>query len=283
MRTVSELAGLVSGSVSSDIVPGRDNVDAKAAQRHEQEQLEQRIEEETGKVKKRKCNPIEYLLLFGRVPKLDQIQVLKSENLTKDDAVKFIEAGCTRKHLADMYGMSVGKLYSLLTEWGLHTPKRKAVDKPVDIPVDTVEPEPVLKPVPELVPEPVPGEMADALESNITWLVPVESLPKITISGRNEISLNRAAVITAPDKYQQGCKARIGVDTTQNTLIIQPVAETEEGYTFRQRGWLLKVSSKWVKEGLIKAGMDIPAAFEVSWNNDLQAWVGRLIREEEVV
>lgn len=275
---MSELAGLVSGSVSSDIVPSRGKVDIKEAQRHEQEQLEQRCKDEAGEVKKRKCNPIEYLLLFGRVPKLDQIQVMKPENLTKEDAISLINAGCTRKHLADLYGMSVGKLYSLLTQFGLHTPKRKAVDKPVDTSVDNVE----SKPVPKPVPGPVPRKMADALEP-ITWLDPVESLPKITINGRNEISLNCAAVIIAPARYQQGCKARIGVDTTQNTLIIQPVAETEEGYTFRQRGWLLKVSSKWVKEGLIKAGMDIPAAFEASWNNDLQAWVGRLIREEEVV
>lgn len=44
----------------------RGNVDPTIARRHEEEQLEQRIEEEAGEVKKRKCTPIEYLLLFAR-------------------------------------------------------------------------------------------------------------------------------------------------------------------------------------------------------------------------
>lgn len=137
----TKLANVMGGSACSDIVPGRSNVDINEVRRHEQEQLEQRIEEETGEVEKRKCTPIEYLWLFGEVPKLDQIQMLKPENLTKDDAMEFIEAGCTRKHLSDMYGMSVGKLYSLLTEWGLHIPKSKKtpVDKSMDASADTVE------------------------------------------------------------------------------------------------------------------------------------------------
>lgn len=275
---MSELAGLVSGSVSSDIVPSRGNIDIKESRRHEEEQLEQRCKDEAGEVKKRKCNPIEYLLLFGRVPKLDQIQVMKPENLTKEDAISLINAGCTRKHLADLYGMSVGKLYSLLTQFGLHTPKKKIVDKPVDTvdtSVDNVESKPV--------PKPVPGEIVDALEPNITWLDPIKSQPKITISERNEIRINRSAVKDAPSKYQPGCKARIGIDPAQKMLIIQPVAETEEGYTFRfrQQGWLLKVTSKWVTKGLEDAGIPTPVAFETAWDNDLQAWVGRLIRNEK--
>lgn len=80
------LCKAMSSGVCSDIIPGRGNVDIKTVQRHEQEQLEKRIAEETGEVEKRKCTPIEYLLLFGQAPKLDQVQVITLDDLTAEDA-----------------------------------------------------------------------------------------------------------------------------------------------------------------------------------------------------
>ena len=124
---MSELAELLEGGNCSDIVEGKIKGKIEIdSQRHE--------EDDKGMVKRvkikdkdraEKVTPIEYLSVTGEVPKLDQIQVLKPENLTKEDAISLINAGCTRKHLADLYGMSVGKLYSLLTQFGLHTPKKK--------------------------------------------------------------------------------------------------------------------------------------------------------------
>jgi len=96
MIPVDKLASVIGGSHSGDIV-STSNIDIEAVQRHEEEQLAKRIEEEAGEVKKRKCTPIEYLRLFNQVPRLDQVQVMKPKELTKEDAVRFIEAGCTRR------------------------------------------------------------------------------------------------------------------------------------------------------------------------------------------
>jgi len=72
--------------------------------RHEEEQLEKRIEEETGEVKKRKCTPIEYLLLFGKIPELEQVQVMTMGDLTAEDARQLLDAGCSKRHLLRLYG-----------------------------------------------------------------------------------------------------------------------------------------------------------------------------------
>lgn len=271
---MSKLASAMGGSVCSDIVPGRSNVDINEVRRHEQEQLEKRIQDEAGEVEKRKCTPIEYLWLFGEVPKLDQIQMLKPENLTKDDAMEFIEAGCTRKHLSDMYGMSVGKLYSLLTEWGLHTPKRKVVDKPVDTSVDTVEPDSNEK-------EPTSAIAAPELKlDSIIWLDPFKPQPRITISNRSVVRINCSAVESAPSVHRQGCKARIGIDRAQK-LIIQPVADISDGYTFRLYARAISMTSKRVAKSLKDAGISIPAVFDATWDEGLQAWVGQLVQEKQ--
>ncbi|MEG3069455.1 MAG: hypothetical protein RQM92_00115 [Candidatus Syntrophopropionicum ammoniitolerans] len=104
---MSKLANVmgVGDSVCSDIVPGRGNVDAIKSQRHEQEQLEKRIEEEAGQVEKRKCTPIEYLMLFGEVPKLEQVQIMTMDDLAVEDAKRLLDAGCSKRHLLRLYGI----------------------------------------------------------------------------------------------------------------------------------------------------------------------------------
>lgn len=273
---MSELAELLEGGNCSDIVEGKIKGKIEIdSQRHE--------EDDKGMVKRvkikdkdraEKVTPIEYLSVTGEVPKLDQIQVLKPENLTKEDAISLINAGCTRKHLADLYGMSVGKLYSLLTQFGLHTPKKKIVDKPVDTSVDTVEPDSNEK-------EPTSAIAAPELKlDSIIWLDPFKPQPRITISNRSIVRINCSAVESAPSVHRQGCKARIGIDRAQK-LIIQPVADISDGYTFRLYARAISMASKQVAKSLKDAGISIPAVFDATWDEGLQAWVGQLVQEKQ--
>lgn len=100
-----KLANMMGGNTCSDIVPGRTNMDVEKTRQQEQKKLEQRIKEESGEVKKRKATPIEYLLLFGKVPRLDQVQVMKPENLNREDARRLLDAGCSKCHLMRLYGI----------------------------------------------------------------------------------------------------------------------------------------------------------------------------------
>ena len=252
---MGELAGLIGGSVCSDIVPGKDNVDAKIVRRHEEEQLERRIKEEAGQVQKRKCTPIEYLMLFGEVPKLEQVQVMKPEDLTKEDAVRLIEAGCTKKHLANLYNMSVGKLCVFLTEWDLYTPKNKNTGNPAILDNPEIE--------------------------DVIWFTPKDKRPQITINKHNVIRISSLAILLAPNEYRNAekIKARVGIHQKENVLIIQPV--NNAGYILAKDGKGLRCAPSYITKYLQQRGISIPAVFECSWDDGLQAWIGRLVQGEQ--
>lgn len=210
----------------ASIIPARGNTDPTTARRHEEEQLEKRIEEETGEVKKRKCTPIEYLLLFGKVPRLDQVQVLSFEDLTAEDAKQFLNAGCSRCHLLRLYGIKNpgGPHYRQLAELLEEQPEKKQSEV-----------------------------TSDASVYEFTWVTPVTAKPKIL-----------------------ECKARIGVNKTKNVLAIQPVEQN--GYFFKKEKFgALRLSSKQVANFLKDAGIQLPSEFDASWDDSLQAWIGRLV------
>jgi len=47
----------------------------------------------------------------------------KAPHFTKEDAVMHLEAGCSKKNLAKMYGITRMTLYKRLTAWEMHTPR----------------------------------------------------------------------------------------------------------------------------------------------------------------
>jgi hypothetical protein len=270
---MGKLQNTVGCGTCASIIPARGNVDPTTARRHEEEQLEQRIEEEAGEVKKRKCTPIEYLLLFGKVPEIDQVQVMTMDDLTADDARQLLEAGCSKRFLMQLYGIKVpgGPHYRQLAEL-------LGGEELVVIKDETTKKT-------ESVPE---------KGMNITWLAPTigkSGKSRITINKHNAMRINAVATATAPCQYRQGCKARVGVDKKQGILAIQPVKIGEDGYLFRSdlralisdqqmKNLGLIATSRQAREYIQAAGMPIPAKFDASWDDDLQAWVGQLVEEE---
>lgn len=233
----------------ASIIPARGNTDPTTARRHEEEQLEKRIEEETGEVKKRKCTPIEYLLLFGKIPELEQVQVMTMGDLTAEDARQLLDAGCSKRHLLRLYGVN--------TVGGLHYRQ--------------------LEELLEEQPEKKQSEVtSDASVYEFTWVTPVTAKPKISVNRQNVIRINALAVQAAPSQYQLECKARIGVNKTKNVLAIQPVEQN--GYFFKKEKFgALRLSSKQVANFLKDAGIQLPSEFDASWDDSLQAWIGRLV------
>lgn len=177
------------------------------------------------------------------------------DDLTADDARQLLEAGCSKRFLMQLYGIKVpgGPHYRQLAEL---LGGRASGDK-------KMRPPRKLESVPEK-------------GMNITWLAPT----MITINKHNTMRINAVATATAPCQYRQGCKARVGVDKKQGILAIQPVKIGEDGYLFRSdlRALIatIKISQKYIQA----AGMPIPAKFDASWDDDLQAWVGQLVEEE---
>jgi hypothetical protein len=233
----------------ASIIPARGNTDPTTARRHEEEQLEKRIEEETGEVKKRKCTPIEYLLLFGKIPELEQVQVMTMGDLTAEDARQLLDAGCSKRHLLRLYGVNTvgGPHYRQLEELLEEQPEKKQSEV-----------------------------TSDASVYEFTWVTPVTAKPKISVNRQNVIRINALAVQAAPSQYQLECKARIGVNKTKNVLAIQPVEQN--GYFFKKEKFgALRLSSKQVANFLKDAGIQLPSEFDASWDDSLQAWIGRLI------
>ncbi len=239
-----KLADMMGGNTCSDIVPGRTNMDMEKTRQQEQEKLEQRIKEESGEVKKRKATPIEYLLLFGKVPRLDQVQVMKPENLNREDAKRFLDAGCSKCHLMRLYGIQ--------NPGGPH-----------------------YKQLAEILREQQPASK----KLNIIWIAPpVINAPKIRINKHSLVFINKLAVESAPNKYHQGFKARIGIDETQKILVVQPSEEGE--YVFRKYRTAIVMTSRALGRQIQKRGIALPAEFAAPWDKDLQAWMGQLIRKE---
>ena len=250
---MSKLANVMGGSICSDIVPGRGNVDAIKSQRHEQEQLEKRIKEEAGQVQKRKCTPIEYLLLFGEVPKLEQTQKMTFDDLTVEAAQQLLDAGCSRNHLMQLYGIRNpgGPHYKRLAElFGEKTSKK-------------------------------PEEKTQK-KLDITWIIPpIRNLPKIRLNKYNMISINKYALESAPLQSYQSFRARIGLDKSQKILVVQPSEFGE--YEFRKRQRTVNTVSRTLKKSIQENGISLPVEFIVTWDGDLQAWIGRLIEEKQEV
>lgn len=98
------LAEVLGGECSKDIILGKEDLWEQL--QAEEEELERRQREESGPVNSRKATLIEYLLLFGAVPRLDQVQQMSPEDLSREDAEKLLKAGCSKKHLAQLYGYS---------------------------------------------------------------------------------------------------------------------------------------------------------------------------------
>lgn len=252
---MGKLQNTVGCGTCASIIPARGNVDPTTARRHEEEQLEQRIKEESSEVKKRKCTPIEYLLLFGKVPRLDQVQVLSFEDLTAEDVKQFLNAGCSRCHLLRLYGIKNpgGPHYRQLAELLEEQPEKKQSEV-----------------------------TSDASVYEFTWVTPVTAKSKISVNRQNVIRINALAVQAAPSQYQLECKARIGVNKTKNVLAIQPVEQN--GYFFKKEKFgALRLSSKQVANFLKDAGIQLPSEFDASWDDSLQAWIGRLVEGERNV
>lgn len=243
-----KLSNVIGGNTCSDIISNKNNMDVKTARQQAEEKLEQRIKEESSEVKKRKCTPIEYLLLFGKVPRLDQVQVLSFEDLTVEDAKQLLVAGCSKNHLLKLYGIKHpgGPHYQQLAELLGEKPKKQTV-------------------------------------YDFTWITPTITKPRITINQQNVIRINALAVKMAPQQYHAECKARIGIDKVQNVLAIQPVEKN--GYLFKKekRGEALWLASKQVVKFLKESGLPLPSEFDTSWDSKMQAWVGRLVEGERNV
>lgn len=253
-KAVSKLANVmgVGDSVCSDIVPGRGNVDAIKSQRHEQEQLEKRIEEEAGQVEKRKCTPIEYLMLFGEVPKLEQVQIMTMDDLAVEDAKRLLDAGCSKRHLLRLYGIRDpgGPYYCQLAELLEEQPAEMVKQKPTAV-----------------------------ANYNITWIkMTTARLPSITANKHNVVRINAAGVKLAPKEYHDRCGVRVGIDEAQGVLAIQPV-EQNGTLTRKEKSGAIRLASKQVGDHLREAGVSLPAKFDASWDDKLQAWVGQLVRE----
>lgn len=242
---MSKLQQAFSGSTCSSVIPARGNRDPKTFENHEKEQLEKRIEEEAGEVKKRKCNPIEYLLLFGNVPELDQAQVMTMDDLTAEDARQLLDAGCSKRHLLRLYGVST-----------VGGPHYRQLENLLGV---------------------VEQEQVPAVTPNITWITPTTAgPPRISISKNNMIRINAAAIKIAPSKYRKECKVRVGIDDAQDILAIQPVEKG--GYVIRdEKSGALRLISRQIGDHLRKAGISLPAKFDASWDEDMQAWIGRLV------
>ena len=248
-----KLANVMGGSACSDIVPGRSNVDINEVRRHEEEQLERRIKEEAGQVQKRKCTPIEYLLLFGEVPKLEQVQIMTMDDLAVEDAKRLLDAGCSKRHLLRLYGIRDpgGPYYCQLAE----LLEEKTSKKP---------------------------EEKTQKKLDITWIIPpIRNLPKIRLNKYNKISINKYALESAPLQSYQSFRARIGLDKSQKILVVQPSEFGE--YEFRKRQRTVNTVSRTLKKSIQENGISLPVEFIVTWDGDLQAWIGRLIEEKQEV
>ena len=228
----------------ASIIPARGNADPTTARRHEEEQLEKRIEEETGEVKKRKCNPIEYLLLFGKIPELEQVQVMTMGDLTAEDARQLLDAGCSKRHLLRLYGAN--------TVGGPH-----------------------YRQLEDLLGGQVKGERENITEG-IAWIEPAHPA-RIRISKYGAVSISSTAVGIAPAPHHEGCRVKIGVDGAQKELIVMP--NNNGPFNLKRRGKTLSTASIAVTRALQAAGISIPATFEASWDKDIQAWIGRLTKE----
>jgi len=240
----------VGDSVCSDIVPRREN-DAIKSQQFEQEQLEKRIEEESGEMTRRKATPIEYLLLFGEVPKLEQVQIMTMDDLAVEDARRLLDAGCSKRHLLRLYGIRDpgGPYYCQLAELLEERPVEMVKQKPTAV-----------------------------ANYNITWIkMTTARLPNITANKHNVIRINAAAVKLAPKEYH-GCGVRVGIDEAQGVLAIQPV-EQNGTLTRKEKSGAIRLASKQVGGHLREAGVSLPAKFDASWDDKLQAWVGQLVCE----
>lgn len=247
-KAVSKLQNAFSSGTCSSIVTARGCAEAGTAREYEKEQLEKRIEEEAGEMKKRKCTPIEYLLLFGQVPELEQVRrVMTIDNLTADDAQRLLDAGCSKRHLFRLYGV--------LNPGGPH-----------------------YRQLEDLLGGGQPAEMIKQEKVNTTegiaWIEPACS-SQIRISKYGVMTISGAAVDSAPIKNQEGCQAKIGVDGAQGALIIMP--EKSGTFILKRRGKTLSLASIAVTKALQAAGISIPSKFDASWDDKMQAWIGKVI------
>ena len=85
----------------------------------------------------------------------------------------------------------------------------------------------------------------------------------------------------APNEYRyaEKIKARVGIHQKENVLIIQPV--NNAGYTLVKDGKGLRCAPSYITKYLQQRGISIPAVFECSWDDGLQAWIGRLVQGEQ--
>lgn len=103
-------------------------------------------------------------------------------------------------------------------------------------------------------------------------------LPSITANKHNVVRINAAGVKLAPKEYHDRCGVRVGIDEAQGVLAIQPV-EQNGTLTRKEKSGAIRLASKQVGDHLREAGVSLPAKFDASWDDKLQAWVGQLVRE----
>lgn len=240
-------------------VPG---ADAVTIAREEKKYWEKRIKEESGPVKKTKCTPAEYLLLFGRVPEIEQVLTMEPEDLTLEYAQQLLDAGCPKTRLAELYGMHPPRLYEMLTEWGLHTPKKQEQAKAEE----KATPEPATEPEPAVD------------KPTITWFAPQVAGPMVAVSETGRIRINKTALFSAPEQYHQSIRCRIGVNRETQGIIIQPDLG---GYKFRRNNAALCCTSMPVAQQIKEIGVSLPARFPAVWEEEYQAWVGQLVKGDE--
>lgn len=250
------LAKVLSGEHSRDIILG--DGDPRELRKQEEAELEKRKQEESGPVNKRKATPIEYLLLFGQVPRLDQVQQMKPEDLNKEDAERLLKAGCPKNHLAKLYGYTnVGGIAYRLKKWGLY-----------DLALSTMPPQN------QGQQNQIRTTAGDKLTlDKMKRYVPVPTEPFISVRPDGKVYISRIALIQGP--VQEKFKA--GIYTSEDAQVIAIHPESEGYSFFTSKGQAAYTNAKSFVADLLAAGVKCPAKYQAAWDPELQAWVGRIV------
>ena len=348
---MGELAELLEENACSDIVEGKVEAkveinngqinngqlqENKGSQRHDGKDIVNVKIKDDDRMKK--LTPIEYLTVTGKVPALDQVQIMTIDELSARDAKQLLDAGSSKRQLFMLYGAKTigGQHYKLLRRilndsqpdcsdgkavtgtGGTVDERAETVDERAET-VDEdeqkcrvcgctddmacpggcywVEPDlcsrcaermrredvshqPEYSSAVAAAPETVDEKAIAPTKFNIAWIEPMTVYPpKITINKQNVIRINTAAVKLAPKEYH-GCGMRVGIDEDQSILAIQPEEQRGSIISKEKRG-AIRLVSKQAGCRLREAGVPLPAKFDASWDDKLQAWIGQLVRDEK--
>lgn len=248
------LAEILKSESSRDIIPA--DVDPRELRKLEEEELERRIEEESGPCITRKPAPVECLELGIDLAKA---QVMKPEDLTREDAEKLLTAGITKYRIMKLYNFKgPGTLYIKLKKWGLYESKEKQntkMEKPespyLDFDLSKFEQFGEASPV-----------------SPALYVSPKE----LRISGTDLQPGDRVVFYINSVELQYLEPGR---------LVIIKKSETGRAlYYDRNSKRACRISCRSLMKSLQQKGVPLPARYKLEWSEKMQAWVGRLIDGE---